>query len=227
MEGIPAMSDGVIGRLGAALLAVALAGCRQPTVAELDERERQDPEIQAAWQAAESGDAAGAQSRYAAILRDRPDLARAHLDLAMLLLAAEEKPVKAIYHFMRYQELRPDSEKRELITRQIRYLTGLIGSAAARSRVAQLERELAATRAELERLRQNAPAAPASVPVPAPAAPRGPGSYVVQEGDTLTRIAQRVYGDASKGRLIFEANRDRMKSMNAVRVGQTLVIPPP
>ncbi len=204
-----------------ALLAVSV-GCRRPTVAERDEQERQDPAIQAAWRAAEAGDRAGAVSQYEAILRERPDLARAHLDLAMLLLAAEEKPVKAIYHFMRFQELRPDSEKRELIVRQIWYLTGLISSKASQSRIALLQQKLAAAEAEIQAIRQGKPSAqPAG-----PAASSLPRAYVVQPGDTLIRIALKVYGDGSKARGIFEANRSRLKSVNALQVGQALVIPP-
>jgi nucleoid-associated protein YgaU len=47
----------------------------------------------------------------------------------------------------------------------------------------------------------------------------------VQSGDTLTRISQRFYGTPSRYQDIYQANRDRMASENALRVGQELRIP--
>ena len=49
--------------------------------------------------------------------------------------------------------------------------------------------------------------------------------YVAREGDTLRRIAERVYGDADKWRLIRDANRDRVGTDGAVNEGTVLQIP--
>ena len=57
-------------------------------------------------------------------------------------------------------------------------------------------------------------------------APPGPTLYTVRPGDTLSQIAQQVYGSARLSDLIFQANRDRLRSPDAVRVGQILRIPP-
>jgi len=51
-------------------------------------------------------------------------------------------------------------------------------------------------------------------------------SYKVKAGDTLSKIAEKVYGDAAKYNLIFEANKDQLKSADDIKVGQTLKIPP-
>ena len=51
-------------------------------------------------------------------------------------------------------------------------------------------------------------------------------SYTVKAGDTLSKIAEKVYGDAAKYNLIFEANKDQLKSADDIKVGQTLKIPP-
>ncbi len=53
----------------------------------------------------------------------------------------------------------------------------------------------------------------------------GPEVYVVQSGDSLSAIAQRVYGDASAYMRIFEANSDKIKDPNLIHPGQELVIP--
>ncbi len=50
--------------------------------------------------------------------------------------------------------------------------------------------------------------------------------YTVQRGDTLGGIARRFYGSSRFAEVIFEANRDRMRSMDTVRLGQVLMIPP-
>lgn len=51
--------------------------------------------------------------------------------------------------------------------------------------------------------------------------------YVVQSGDSLSQISQRLYGTQRHARLLFELNRDRLKlrSEDSIRVGQTLRAP--
>jgi|ERR1039457_167709 LysM repeat protein len=61
-------------------------------------------------------------------------------------------------------------------------------------------------------------------PVAAAASPT-PRTRVVQAGDTLSKIAQEVYGHANQYNKIFEANRDKLESPDKIKVGQELVIP--
>jgi nucleoid-associated protein YgaU len=49
--------------------------------------------------------------------------------------------------------------------------------------------------------------------------------HEVQKGETLSKIAQKYYGDASLYPKIFEANCDTVKDPNMIRVGQKLRIP--
>jgi nucleoid-associated protein YgaU len=49
--------------------------------------------------------------------------------------------------------------------------------------------------------------------------------YVVEKGDSLSKIAQKFYGDASLYPKIFEANRDSIKDPNMIRVGQKIRLP--
>jgi nucleoid-associated protein YgaU len=51
------------------------------------------------------------------------------------------------------------------------------------------------------------------------------GVYHVEAGDMLGKIAQKVYGSASKWRLIYEANRDVLASPDDLQVGMALRIP--
>lgn len=56
---------------------------------------------------------------------------------------------------------------------------------------------------------------------------RTPGTieYRVQRGDTLSEISKRFYGTVRYTDVIYRANRDRMRSKNALRAGQVLLIP--
>lgn len=51
--------------------------------------------------------------------------------------------------------------------------------------------------------------------------------YVVQEGDSLSRIAAKpeIYGNGHKWYRIYQANQDQLKDPNSLRPGMTLNIP--
>lgn len=51
--------------------------------------------------------------------------------------------------------------------------------------------------------------------------------HVVRRGDTLSEIALREYGSIRFARLIFEANRDQLASMDDLQIGMELRLPPP
>ena len=50
-------------------------------------------------------------------------------------------------------------------------------------------------------------------------------SYTVVKGDSLSKIAQRVYGKASLWEKIYEANRDHVKDPDLIYPGQVLRLP--
>lgn len=49
--------------------------------------------------------------------------------------------------------------------------------------------------------------------------------YVVKSGDSLSKIAKEVYGEAGRWKEIYEANKDTIKNPDAIRPGQELRIP--
>ena len=65
----------------------------------------------------------------------------------------------------------------------------------------------------------------------APAEPQPTGTigsgktYVVVEGDSLSKIARREYGDANKWRTIYEANKDLINDPDLIYPGQELKVP--
>lgn len=50
-------------------------------------------------------------------------------------------------------------------------------------------------------------------------------TYTVQQGDSLSRIAKETYGDGTKWKAIFEANRDQISNPDLIHPGQVLKIP--
>ena len=69
------------------------------------------------------------------------------------------------------------------------------------------------------------PAKPRRVPPPPRSVRR---TYKVQRGDSLIRIAKNVYGANHGGeyRRIYLANRDKLRDVSTLSVGQELIIPP-
>ncbi|WP_292381943.1 LysM peptidoglycan-binding domain-containing protein, partial [Mesorhizobium sp.] len=65
--------------------------------------------------------------------------------------------------------------------------------------------------------------APAEPAKPAEAAP-ATGSHVIVTGDTYWELAKKAYGDATKWKLIYEANKGQKP--HRLPIGGTLTIPP-
>ena len=65
-----------------------------------------------------------------------------------------------------------------------------------------------------------------TAPAAEPVGTSGSGkTYVVVSGDSLSKIAKREYGDASKWRRIYEANKDLIKDPDLIYPGQELKVP--
>ncbi len=84
------------------------------------------------------------------------------------------------------------------------------------------------------RLRQDPRTAPAAQVTPPPSLPTRPTESSAQtrgrrhgvvKGDTLFSLAQKYYGDRSRWRDIYAANRQIMRSENDLRIGMEVVIP--
>lgn len=53
----------------------------------------------------------------------------------------------------------------------------------------------------------------------------GSQSYTVKSGDSLSKIAKAVYGDANAWNRIYEANRDQIEDPDKIQPGQTFKLP--
>jgi nucleoid-associated protein YgaU len=62
-------------------------------------------------------------------------------------------------------------------------------------------------------------------PRPQPGEAAAPEEYLVRSGDTLSAIAQEVYGESRLWEVIFDANRDQLPRETSLKAGQRLRIP--
>jgi hypothetical protein len=231
-------------------LAVALAACLLPFLAggcaqsvfSIEEEELAHPLMRRAKDRENAGDVDGAIVLYRKLIETEPMLARPHLDLALLLEEDRRDQLGAMYHYRRYAELRPDSDKASMADERrlgverafaARVLRRDASEAADATRLQEENRRL---QAEMELLRQEVARMREAMAqreagkrdakfVPPPAGPDLTRRYTVKSGDTLSGIAQSVYGDRNRWRDIYDANRDRLVHSDGIRVGQTLVIP--
>ena len=54
----------------------------------------------------------------------------------------------------------------------------------------------------------------------------GGGTYTVQKGDSLSKIAKQELGDANAWKKIFDANKDVLDDPDKIFPGQVLKLPP-
>ena len=158
----------------------------------------QEVNYQRARRLCEQQDFPGAAEFYNKALLVHPEFANAHMELGLLYENRLADPISAIYHYRRFLELRPDSEKKQLVedfieraklslaaklpqspivdaselTRLESEKTALLQeNAALRTRVAELEKVGSATQVVATEL---TPVAVASAPPPSPAATTAP-----------------------------------------------------
>jgi tetratricopeptide (TPR) repeat protein len=288
------------------LVAMLLSwGCGQ--VGQQDLRERNNRIVARAYEELEAGNHKDAATLFRKALDNYPMLARPHLDLAIILHERRGDYIRAIYHYQRYLELRPESEKAAMIRQQIvfarealaRELGGggvsrdawvsdvvtvaPVASPADQERVqvlqervqeelshlrealarveaerdgllllvADQERVAVSDRSRMQEFATQMRALEVQVKVlegerdallasrHAVAASDGSAAavshvlqtvdgvrtYSVRPNDSLGSIAQRIYGDATRWRVIYDANREVLRAPDDVRIGQVLVIP--
>lgn len=212
-------------------------------------REGEHPLIKKAEARVVEGDLDAAIRLYHEALAGDADLARAHLDLALLYHDQKKEYVLAVYHYSRYLELRPGTEKRSLIEDRMRMARQALVASIVRpdqlslDKVLALEAEnetlkkqVAAVQAERDQVREALKRAenllrprdgrPAGAPTAAPdGRSAGPRTYRVRRGDTLRTIAADIYGETSRWQDVQEANKDTLKGSTRLVEGQVLNIP--
>jgi LysM repeat protein len=241
---------------------IALSACAPNGLEVVGETDEKQYQLAKDYQG--QGRTAEALSAFLRVIDARRDAPESHFEAGYIYLNSMKDPVKAIYHFDRYLQFKPQSPQatqvRQLIeTAQKEFarqlpahpyqgeldridLMELVKSlklendsitrdlAAAQQRVQQLEnvvggaRRVPTAQASVAGQRSLAPTQVQAVtPTSDPAS--APRSYTVKSGDSLSSISRAVYGTPSRWIDIYQANRDRLSSENALKVGQDLRIP--
>lgn len=240
-------------RVGIVLLAaftLALTGCGR-NAARMDRRDLGHPLVKRALEFKEKGRTDKAAELLQKAIEERPSLARAHLELGILYDAPyDDDFIRAVYHYQRYLEKRPQTEKRDIIEglvigARLSFATTLPNQpSGAVDMIAKLKRENEILRKRVSGMEEHW--GESAAPVPAPPTEKAsvktarsePGEieaghdrgsrdriYEVRRNDTLTRIAQKVYGDSSKWKELYEANREELAGPEELRLGQKIKIP--
>lgn len=211
-----------------------------------EDREGRDALVRKARALKNAQNFEGAEEAYVKALERKPYLARAHLELGLLYDQHLNDDLRAIYHYQRYLEMRPDAEKRETVEELIRWAKISFAatlpdqSSDAVREIGMLKREIEELKAQLAKRDAAAgtpPQPPAGASTSAGAGARREATvsavttqattHVVQSGDTLRKIAGKYYHDTTKWELILNANRAALPDEQKMNVGQTLTIPAP
>jgi LysM repeat protein len=253
---------------GPFLLLFLLAGCNRHQGSDITEKNH--PKLVKAREMVRMQDVEGAEVLLLEFLYKHPDYALTHLQLGMVY-QSKNAPIKAVYHFQKYLEARPESEKAIIITQVIedeRRRLGVearisqqpvvTGSPEARvqdleQKLGEAEQKLAIAEVNLQQLRLKQGGGSTEPPpvwateklallqeinrlkadrstsedsqVPSLTANPESETYTVKGGDTLSRISQKMYGEASQWRKIYQANQAKIPNQNALKLGTILVIP--
>ena len=223
-------------------------------MAYLDRREERDPDVKKALAKKKANDIGGAIKLYQKALDRKPTMALPHLELGILFDDKKKDYVRAIYHYQRYLELRPNAEEKKIeIVKRLIDIAEMSFAASLPDRPSSAIRQIAALKKENELLKQKFEdfgviSHPAGTPkanpkkngsdkktnpgrrsrpvAPDDGHPKPPvDKYLVQSGDNLSSIARTMYNDPDKWELIYKANRNTLSSPSALKIGQTLIIP--
>lgn len=194
-----------------------------------------------------SGDALEA---FLQVIAMRPDAVESHLEAGRLYLDDENDPIAAIYHFKVYLKKSPKTPQapmvRQLIqTAQKNFAKTLPGEPFGeefdrldlldclnrqRLEIEALQKENAVLKEELVGAK-SLPSREPQMILPPHAVTKEviekPANitYIVQHGDTLSKISTKVYGSPARWKEIYEANRSSLKNAHDLKLGQTLNIP--
>lgn len=237
-------------RAAFALLVILLAGCDDAGRTESRTLDVEDPEFRQGQIFYKQGEVRKALECYLKVIDTRKGAAEAHLEAGRMYSDLQD-PLPAIYHFNQYVRLKPTSEQTPMVKGMIRtaekqFMQQLPGrpmepdalgsvDANARVRILQIENEkLKREVADLSRNQKNPDTKAAVNAGTAVAIPDKNVSekstrtqpYTIVKGDTLSIISNKIFKDKNHVQAIFNANRDKMSSPNALpKIGTVLQIP--
>ncbi len=166
-----------------ALLVLGMAAC-QPIDKNLEAEDSRNPHFKKAESYTEAKNYVEAVREYEAALQANPNVATAHYELGRIYGEKLGDEISSMYHFSKFLELRPTSEKRESVqalldNAKFSLATKLPNSPVANAEMfarlqsenANLKRELEEVQSRVARLDQQQQNTAAAITTPAPSAP--------------------------------------------------------
>src|SRR5438105_2022109 len=211
--------------VGAGLLALAIS-CQRPSPVSEVEAAR-EANYQRGRKLYEQSDFQGAAEFYNKALVVNPDFAAAHLELGLVCDDKLGDPIAAIYHYRRYLELRPDSEKRQLVEDFIERAKVSLAAKLPQSPVvdpsewtrlqnekAALLQENATLRTRIAELEKTASATETTATVPAAAtavmAPPVPASGIIMAAAPMTTTTEPSSPESPRPRVYVVQKGDTL-----------------
>lgn len=214
--------------VGAVLMALSIGCQRTGPVSEV-EAER-EVNYQRGRKLYEQSDFQGAAEFYNKALAVNPDFANAHLELGLLCDDKLGDPIAAVYHYRRYLELRPDSEKKQLVMDFIERAKVSLAAKAPQSPLvdpgewtrlqnekAALLQENATLRTRVAELEKAASAAETTASTPSPAtvvtAPPTPASGVIMAAAPIMLTSESSAAQSLRPRMHVVQKGDTLQSL--------------
>ena len=239
-----------MGLSGVLLSVIVLsAGCFRDA-ASLDRDEENHPLMKKARDLRDGGEFDAAIDTYQVALQKKPELVRAHLELAVLYESHLGDYVRAIYHYNFYLDARPDTKKKQLLEDAIRHAEQKFVARfplrpdveRAMEQIQEQNKNLKSENMLLkhqvadltlrisgESSSEGALPPEESVAVQTdettPDAIQTATRYKVEKGDTLMRISEKVYGNPRGWVKILEANKEKLPRAEKLKVDMELIIP--
>jgi phage tail protein X len=231
--------------MGILLMASLLAGACREDVSALSEESDKSYQTALILKTGDRDKKTRALQEFLKVVENHRAAPNSHLEVGLLYLdqdVGDPDPISAIYHFKKYLEFLPDAEsekgkrvKAQIVRAEKLFMRSLPGDpyddSVLNNRdldelIKSLRQENETLRARLKQYSNTSAELSLQEPQQESASPRGISrKYTVAKGDTLFKIASKVYGDHARWREIYEANRHVMSRENDLRIGLELVIP--
>lgn len=234
-----------------AFTVLLLVGCDDGSRADVRTLDVEDPEFRAGQTFHKQGEIRKALECYLKVIDNRKGAAESHLEAGRMYLELQD-PLPAIYHFNQYIRMKPTSEQSNIVRQMIKtaekqFMQQLPGRPMEPDALggADLNAKLRSLQLENEKLKRELAdtnrTQKALVLPPKTTSEKGPDSpkanddgakpqryrqYTVAKGDTLNSISKKHYGDTTHVSAIYNANRDKMSSVNTLpKIGTVILLP--
>lgn len=234
-------------------MVLLLAGCDDGNRADSRTLDVEDDDFRQGQNYYKQGEIRKALECYLKVIDKRKGAAESNLEAGRMYLELQD-PLPAIYHFNQYIRMKPASEQSNLVRQLIKtaekqFMQSLPGRPLEPDALggSDLNAKLRNLQSENEKLKRELadynraqkglvlPPKTTSEKTPEspkanedPAKPQRFRQYTIAKGDSLSSIARKTYGDANPARIsaIFNANRDKMTSVNNLpKIGTVILLP--